>query len=419
MEPDVRTLHLLNVFVALFSAGASLTGWLDHRNVPGLRTWAIGLCLSALGAMMLALCPGESSQPFTIASGAMIVGGYVALWMGVRQFNGVRLDPSYAVVLIAVLLALAAASLCSGGDARSGSVFAAAMMAAFALLTASGIIRGRRHDGLRSRLPAGFAFLAVAANMILRTAALLDLLNDPGQGARLFVDTLCLLTIVFGLLTMAHERLRRRFEELALTDPLTGLPNRRCFFERAEWLSRHAMDNRLPAAVLMMDLDHFSKINQRFGHHGGDRALAAFAAAVRAELRAHDLVGRYGGEEFCALLCGADDQEARRIAERLRSAVAALSIDVDGQTLRFTVSIGAAPLADVDLPAAMRRADAALYRAKGRGRNRVCSVCEPDAGYEGELAVAPLSNAAASVVAGRMTGRRAAVKRRRASARSA
>jgi diguanylate cyclase (GGDEF)-like protein len=99
------------------------------------------------------------------------------------------------------------------------------------------------------------------------------------------------------------------------------------------------------------------------------------------------------------LLCGADDQEARRIAERLRSAVAALSIDVDGQALRFTVSIGVAPLADVDLPAAMRRADAALYRAKDRGRNQVCGVCEPDAGHEGELAVMPLSNAAAPVVA--------------------
>jgi diguanylate cyclase (GGDEF)-like protein len=399
MEPDVRTLHLLNVFVALFLAGASLTGWLDHRNVPGLRTWAIGLCLSALGAMVLALCPVQSSQLLTIASDAMIVGGYAALWMGVRQFNGVRLDPSFAVVLIAVLLALAAASLRSGDDAKSGGAIAAAVMAAFALLAAGEIIRGRRHDGLRSRLPAGLAFLAVALEMIHRTAALLDLLNDPGRGARWFVDTLCLLTIVFGLLTMAHERLRRRFEELALTDPLTGLPNRRFFFERGEWLSRHAMDNRLSASVLMMDIDHFSKINQRFGHHGGDRALAAFAAAVRAELRAHDLVGRYGGEEFCALLCGADDQEARRIAERLRSAVAALSIDVDGQALRFTVSIGAAPLADVDLPAAMRRADAALYRAKGRGRNQVCGVGEPDAGRGEELAVVPRGNEAAPVAA--------------------
>src|SRR5260370_35727160 len=148
------------------------------------------------------------------------------------------------------------------------------MMPAVPVLGAGEIIWARRHDGLRSRLPAGFAFLAVALDMILRTAALLDLLNDPGRGARLFVDTLCLLTIVFGLLTMAHERLRRRFEGLALTDPLTGLPNRRCFFERAEWPSRHAMDNRLPAAVLMMDLDHFSKMNHAFGRHGGYPALA-------------------------------------------------------------------------------------------------------------------------------------------------
>jgi diguanylate cyclase (GGDEF)-like protein len=399
MEPDARTLYLLNVFVALFAAGASLTGWLDHRKVPGLRAWIIGLCLSALEALVRGLCPVESSPALIIASGAMVVGGYAALWIGVRQFNGNSFDRSYAIAPVAVFLALAAISPPGHGDAGNGGVIAAAMMAALALLGAGEIFRGRRHDDLRSRVPAGLAFLAVAMDMILRTTALLDLVNDPGRGAKLFVDTLCLLTIVFGLLTMVSERLRRRFEELALTDPLTGLPNRRFFFERGEWLSRHAADNRLPAAVLMMDLDHFSKINQRFGHHGGDRALAAFAVALRAELRAHDLVGRYGGEEFCALLCGADDQEAVRIAERLRSAVAALSIDVEGQALRFTVSIGVAPLAGTDLPAAMHRADAALYRAKGRGRNRVCSVGEPDAGRGEELAVAPRGNEAAPVAA--------------------
>lgn len=393
MEPDARTLYLLNVFVALFAAGASLTGWFDHRKVPSLRAWTIGLCLNALEALVRGLYPMESSLALTIACGAMVVGGYAALWIGVRQFNGDSLDPPYAVVPVAVFLALAAVSLRNGGDARSVSVIAAAMMAALAMLAAREIFRGRRHDGLRSRLPAGLAFLAVAVDMILRATALLDLLNDPGRGAKLFVDTLCLLTIVFGLLTMVSERLRRRFEELASTDPLTGLPNRRFFFERGEWLSRHAADNRLPAAVLMMDLDHFSKINQRFGHHGGDRALAAFAATVRAELRAHDLVGRYGGEEFCALLSGVDDRKSGRIAERLRSAVAALSIDIEGQALRFTVSIGVAPLGDADLPAAMHRADAALYRAKGRGRNRVCSFCEPDVAPPCIEAAAPVAAA--------------------------
>src|SRR5262249_15598671 len=149
------------------------------------------------------------------------------------------------------------------------------------------------------------------------------------------------------LLAMVSERQRRRFEQLATTDPLTGLPNRRFFFDRGEWLARYVSDNRSQAAVLMMDLDRFSDINRRFGHHGGDRALAVFAASVRAQLRPHDLVA--GGEEFCVLLLGLDEQEACRVAERLRATVAALAIDVEGQTLGFTVSIGVAALVDGDL----------------------------------------------------------------------
>ncbi len=105
MEPDAKTFYLLNVFVALLSGGASLAAWLDHRDIPGLRAWAVGLSVGALGAMMLGLCPRDSSCVLTIAAATLIVGGYATLWMGVRQFNEGSLDLRYALVPVIVFLA--------------------------------------------------------------------------------------------------------------------------------------------------------------------------------------------------------------------------------------------------------------------------------------------------------------------------
>ena len=132
------------------------------------------------------------------------------------------------------------------------------------------------------------------------------------------------------------------------------------------------------ACVLMIDLDHFTNVNRTFGHAGGDQALVAFARLAREQLRPDDLIARYGGEEFCVLLRDVDEPEALRVAERLRAAIADLSVDIDGRPLRITTSIGVATLRK-DLQDAMRRADVALYRAKDRGRNRVESAEEPPA----------------------------------------
>jgi diguanylate cyclase (GGDEF)-like protein len=254
---------------------------------------------------------------------------------------------------------------------------------------------------LYSGLPAGVAFAAAATEKAFRAASFwaegsppLDLVQESRSEVMLCVNALCLLSIVFGLIMMANERVRRRLEELASTDPLTGLSNRRCFFEKASACCRRLADGKVPASILMMDLDKFSSVNKRFGHHGGDRALAAFAVLARDLLRSSDLIGRYGGEEFCVLLRDADAAEAGRIAERLRAGVAALSIDIAGRSLRFTVSIGLASLVDGDLEAAIHQADAALYRAKALGRDRVCGVSAPDVWTGDERPVAPLAAAA-------------------------
>ncbi len=156
----------------------------------------------------------------------------------------------------------------------------------------------------------------------------------------------------------------------ALTDPLTGLLNRRGL-ERE--LSRGAYRGMF--GVLMCDVDHFKRVNDTFGHDAGDVVLTAFARCLRANVRQCDTVARWGGEEFVVLLPGMARQELVEAGERLRRAVEALRDPAWPEGLRITASSGGAvfPLDGQDPAAVIATADAALYRAKEGGRNRVCT----------------------------------------------
>ena len=164
-----------------------------------------------------------------------------------------------------------------------------------------------------------------------------------------------------------------RYKQASLTDPLTGVGNRRAFFERGEkLLHRSAFEGR-PAALLLFDLDKFKDINDTFGHHVGDRVLKDFCAVATAALRPDDLFGRVGGEEFASLLPYTSLDEALAIAERIRSNFAASMPEVGANTLAATVSVGLAMSIDPsrNLADIFEAADRALYRAKANGRNRV------------------------------------------------
>jgi diguanylate cyclase (GGDEF)-like protein len=165
---------------------------------------------------------------------------------------------------------------------------------------------------------------------------------------------------------------------LAVFDPLTGLYNRRFFADYAgrEW--RRARRDAAPVSVLMLDLDHFGEYNRACGHEAGDRALQAVARVLRGALqRGGDLVARYGGEEFVAVLPRTDAAGASAVAERVRAQIEALGIvHAPGSGAVVTASIGVATLAHGErdpLEVLLRRADAALFRAKEDGRNRVAA----------------------------------------------
>ncbi|MEE2566826.1 PleD family two-component system response regulator [Hyphobacterium marinum] len=173
------------------------------------------------------------------------------------------------------------------------------------------------------------------------------------------------------------DRLRARLDEsleMAITDPLTGLHNRRYIASRLNQAVDAAANGGATVSVLIADLDHFKRINDTFGHEGGDAILKQFSDRLRGGLRALDLAARYGGEEFVIVMPETGLEEARAGAERLRAATAnnPFSLPRGEAAKEVTVSIGVAEFAQGDSPdTLLRRADKALYRAKAEGRNRV------------------------------------------------
>ena len=172
---------------------------------------------------------------------------------------------------------------------------------------------------------------------------------------------------------MAKERTELRHRTAAMVDPLTGIANRRSFLQDAALLAKRHIANPRPTAVLLIDLDHFKSINDRFGHALGDRVLEIFAEAARQSVRASDLIGRLGGEEFAAVLYDTSRDKAVAVAERIRESFAQAAQEVDGRPVCATVSIGLVHCQDaaLDVPELLAQADQALYFAKERGRNRV------------------------------------------------
>jgi diguanylate cyclase (GGDEF)-like protein/PAS domain S-box-containing protein len=156
-------------------------------------------------------------------------------------------------------------------------------------------------------------------------------------------------------------------------DYLTGLANRRAFFEAAERELARSKQSPRPTSMIMFDADHFKAINERFGHAAGDGVLCHFAAALRSIFRDVDVVARVGGEEFAVLLPSTGLADAAAVADRLRLSVEAACVNADGEAIRYTVSAGVATMDDSQngLDGLMQRADQALYAAKARGRNRV------------------------------------------------
>ncbi|MBF0288137.1 MAG: diguanylate cyclase [SAR324 cluster bacterium] len=169
---------------------------------------------------------------------------------------------------------------------------------------------------------------------------------------------------------------QKNLEELAITDPLTSLNNRRYFTERLQEEFLRTLRNQQEISLIMLDIDYFKKINDNYGHPCGDSVLLQYATILKKNLRQHDIVARFGGEEFVIGMVGQSLQDAYSMAERIRQDVEQFSFQHDDHTLHITCSAGVGSYPEIcsdspSLDAMLREVDAALYYAKNNGRNQV------------------------------------------------
>ena len=323
---------------------------------------------------------GNVSDAITIdLANAVLLLSFAVTWSGARVFDGRPPRPMYiaagpiAWVIVAHLPSFS-------GELTIRLLLSSGIIACYIWLTAYEFWRGRG-EPLVSRWPAIFMLFAHGALFLLRTPLALvlpwspdtDVIDSVWLAVLSFEALLFTIAIAFILLAMAKERTEYRQRTAAMVDPLTGLANRRSFLQDGNNLMRQHASDSCPTAGLLIDLDHFKSINDRFGHAIGDRVLQVFAEAVRANLRSCDLIGRLGGEEFAAVLYNIGCDKALAVAERIRMRFAEAAVEVDGRPVEATVSIGVVINQDgpLDVPELIAQADQALYHAKERGRNRV------------------------------------------------
>jgi len=236
----------------------------------------------------------------------------------------------------------------------------------------------RRELVIAAYAPVGTLGLSLVLKMDLRE------LFAPVRRELEHVVPLLLILVAVGTLILSSQvtPLATRLRRLATLDGLTGVLNRATYMRMSEHELLVAKRRRQPVAVVMLDADHFKKVNDTYGHDIGDEVLKVLSATCTSTLRAVDLMGRLGGEEFALTLPDTSSEGAKLVAERLRVRIAALQVPSKKGMLQFTVSIGVAvyPNGADDIAALLKAADEALYRAKHGGRNRV--VLATDAAAE-------------------------------------
>jgi diguanylate cyclase (GGDEF)-like protein len=374
---DLPTLLAVTFFVTVIGGLLLLFAFLQNRTTPALALWGIGYLVGAAGAALLG-APGSMPNAWSVCvANTLLCGAYALMWSGARSFEGRRVPAALvaagpAIWMVAFQFQVFAESVSARVSLLS------AITATYALAAAAELWHARDRD-LISRWPTLILVVGHAGFLLARIpfAPVLASSFASGQAQSAVVTVIAFealfaaFCLPFLRVAMSKERAELEQRKAALTDSLTGVANRRAFFDRGGPLLERAIAARQPAALLLFDLDGFKIVNDTAGHPAGNRVLQAFCHLVAETINPGDLFGRLGGDEFACLLAGASMTQALTIAERLRRDYAAMRWP--DLALDPTVSIGVAMASEAgrDLLALLANADRALYRAKADGRNRV------------------------------------------------
>jgi diguanylate cyclase (GGDEF)-like protein len=383
MQLDMATALLFTAMVSLVNAAAmALLALRDPSTY--LRDWAISFFLVVTGVAIIGLrgiVPPLASDFFGNALAAL---GAAGIFVGLCRFMQEPVPWRLLALLMAVSLA-AIGWFSVGVDDPAAHLGQRVVVfsALIALLSAPCvwlIVSHARREGtvlsvmalVAELLLVGLSLLRVTVNAVAPVQGELDA-NYTREVMFVMALSLAHLLQGYGLISLHVSQLLRRVAAQANTDVLTDLPNRRTFEDAWRRMVQRAQRDNAPLALMVMDIDHFKRVNDTHGHAAGDEALRVLGWALKNHLRPGDLCARWGGEEFILALPGATPEAARTRAEELIKMPLTYGESGAGEPLAVTLSVGltdwrrddATPLATI------ARADAALYEAKRNGRHRV------------------------------------------------
>ncbi|MGE4281125.1 MAG: diguanylate cyclase [Magnetospirillum sp.] len=372
--PDLRTILVMTIFV-FATQGFFLWQLYRIKRRPAFALLAWGCGAFSLGFLGYFLRPLLGMTLFTVSVANLLILAYpVFLLATLMQCHGIKRPIRALYWGLPGLLALGLVTLTHMQDGLMVVLVASAINGAYYLFIAAYAVRNLPLGELSLRMTL-VSNLALAITLFGRAGVAWVMMHNlaPAQAAplavwlsyTLLIALFCLSAQIYGLPLQEFTRSEQTLRHLASVDPLTEVQNRRAFFEQANAIQG-------PVSVLMLDIDRFKTINDRFGHATGDRAIVVFAQLLRDALRHDDLLGRMGGEEFAIVLPGVARDRATEVAERIRSACEAETVLSDnGFRVRLTVSIGVAEGDGHQIDALLKQADLALYQAKENGRNQV------------------------------------------------
>lgn len=373
---EVRTFTLTLVAFALLLSCMLWLALRQARRITGVTLLAVGQFAVSLG--VLAIMLGQMYRwPFGIVLGNPLTFlGYALAFAGILRFKGKNIAWPVIAGATGIDALTVAALVYVYPDASLRHGLISLFVGAITALCARELLIRVEASARTAYWLTGGAYAVFSAELLARAAGILVLgfpavLLDQLFALTVFTGLVVMVCTSFGYVLMINNRMSLELERLASTDWLTGALNRRKLVEEANRWVEEGRYARI--GVAMLDLDHFKSVNDRFGHPGGDKALAHFAHVAQATMRTTDLFARMGGEEFCLVLADAGEDEAMLAAERIRHACAVAPAVLDNVPVTYTLSAGVAagPLAAGAFETLVRCADIALYQAKERGRDRV------------------------------------------------
>ncbi|WP_062118482.1 GGDEF domain-containing protein [Aureimonas sp. AU40] len=360
---DLHTLHVSSALTNITCGVVLAVAWCVREEKSYLGWWSVSFMLFAVG--LLSQIEGSNHPAIGALTYTFLIAGTLLMLSGFRSFDE---RPAFSGLMLVSLplppiVYLALLKLLPGTDWPELATFVVSCLISvqipFYVLT-------QNHDRLAFRWVAGSAFtvqLVFTVTVLLWGSALIT--PENVTLAISLSDQVCSTIVIACVLGMVIERDNHRLDRIAHQDALTGCLNRAGLLSYKEVATG-------PHGVLVADFDHFKQLNDQYGHAAGDEALRVFVRRADACLPQGAVLARSGGEEFVALLPGASTAEAERIAIGLGDAVRAGGLEFEGATIPFTISVGVAEVAAGEMiRAGIRRADAALYKAKRDGRDRV------------------------------------------------